>query len=356
MDSCFHGVYLDPASPTSLLGTQGYFGINPASSISWDNKWTNNVDTLKVDGATWQQQIIRWVYDQSLGINSDWSPEPGAGFVFEIPGDLHESCIIPQGPPDPKERNLLYGPAVGDSTLTDGYDSEEFILSDKQSFYKQAKHDPGILNQGTPDDVVFQAEYDSLKQTNTGKLDEVTDSLVTNNKTSANQLLSGIQTASQYEDNAKFANLILASEYDPFFDRDRDTIDLLTFIAGQHPFYGGESVFSARAILHTDVFDQLPLLRRSREVTSSETEKENLYKGKLFPNPSGDEVTFIFQKSKEGLYYLKVFDIYGSLLALYNLPQSELKINLTGLNQGVYYFSLFENNVPVEIHKLSIVR
>ncbi|HRC32338.1 MAG TPA: hypothetical protein PK736_02725 [Bacteroidia bacterium] len=159
MENCWNGVYLDDASPTSFLSTQGIFGATQATSTTWDNKWINNIGGFKIDGATWLQQNITWIYDPAL--SSEYDPDPSAGFVTRQPGDLH-NCYTPP-PINDGERARIFGSAVGDSTATDGYDSLEFVIIDKEKFFKSATTNPAILALGTNNDAKYIAEYDSLK-------------------------------------------------------------------------------------------------------------------------------------------------------------------------------------------------
>jgi hypothetical protein len=354
MIGCYHGVYLDPNSPTSLLSTQGNYTGVPANDKTWDNKWTSNVGSTKVDGATWGNQLIRWVYDSSLPSTSDWSPAPSAIFVLTAPGDLHNGCYIPQMLNE-QERNALFGDAVGDSTDTDG-DSLEFVLTDKETFYKQVKKEPSILDLNVASDYDYATAFAALQTTNIGKYEQVKEDISVNDKTTALQNLIAITDANAIDANKKYVASLIAMEFNPASDADSDTVAVLTNIAYLHPFYGGQAVYWARGILRLKIEDELPTLRRSHEQKeNSELFSEGIH-GKLFPIPANESATFAYEHKENVRVIITILDALGTSLMSYTFEGNEINFPVSNLAPGIYYVRVYEDSAVKEEHKLSIIR
>jgi|GEM_PF-3179104 len=121
MEFCYHGVYMDPMSLTSMLTVQGVFTINPNTSVSWDNKWHGNI-SFKVGGSVPQFAFILWGYDPAAG--ADYNPSPSAPILASFMANLHNGCAIPH-PPGPKkisfsgsyQETLYPNPAISSVTF-----------------------------------------------------------------------------------------------------------------------------------------------------------------------------------------------------------------------------------------------
>jgi hypothetical protein len=126
-------------------------------------------------------------------------------------------------------------------------------------------------------------------------------------------------------------------------------------IAYQHPFYGGDAVYCARAILHLDVVDELPQLRRANtHQQSKELQATKMKKGKLLPNPANYSVTFTFNGKFENKLILKIVDGLGKLVMQEETVNNDIKLPTSNLVQGIYEVIVFDGNGFLESHRLTI--
>ncbi|MBK8847310.1 MAG: hypothetical protein IPO27_12515 [Bacteroidetes bacterium] len=91
---------------------------------------------------------------------------------------------------------------------------------------------------------------------------------------------------------------------------DTTIIEQLYALVYTHPFYGGEAVYWARAILHIDVIDEMPQLRKGRPNIQNQNVLK-LQNGKLLPNPAKDYVLFNYEKNKSDKISLEIIDCIG---------------------------------------------
>ena len=167
----------------------------------------------------------------------------------------------PLAPMDWIDREKAFGKTVNGISVNDPY-SRYFKYAAEEAFYKTAKSDLSLLTMNVSTDLLYQNKYYELQHNNIGNYESVKDSLAGGNGVSALQQLAVIVDRNLMEENKRRVISIIASGYDPSLDADSDTIMVLTNIAMMHPFYGGEAVYWARAILHLIVEDELPPLRR----------------------------------------------------------------------------------------------
>jgi hypothetical protein len=251
----------------------------------------------------------------------------------------------------------MFGYAVGDSTITDG-DSLEFVITDKESFYKAAKDDASILTQGVPADAQFLSEYNSLEVSNIGKYEAVKDLIKDGDKLAALVNISNIADQNVIEENKKIVSSIISLDYDPYIDSDSDTVSTLNQIALMHPFYGGEAVYWARAILRLNVLDELLPYRKSRNI-KQEFERSILsVSDKLYPNPATNDVTFVSHDHFDVGEVLEFYNEFNELICHYNLPKdaSLFKFNVSNLNAGVILVRRIREGKIVSNEKLVIMK
>ncbi|MEP7263470.1 MAG: T9SS type A sorting domain-containing protein [Bacteroidota bacterium] len=251
------------------------------------------------------------------------------------------------------ERDEIFGKVIGDSIINDP-DSLDFKYNNKETFYKAAKAEDILLHLGTANDAKYQQEFESLSQSNIGKYDEVKEHLQNEEQLLALQKLAVIVDENLKEQNLKTVNSIIALLYNPAMDADSDTVAILNVIAYMHPFYGGEAVYWSRAILHLDVEDELPQLRRPQHQQNG-SEISSLH-GKLFPIPANESVTFRYEHDEDVKISFTVTNALGQVLSICRLAENEINFSTASLPPGIYYLKVFENNVMKEDHKLTIIR
>ncbi len=252
-------------------------------------------------------------------------------------------------------RDQAFGKVIGDSTINDP-DSLEFKYNNKEAFYEAAQSDNSLLQLGNSNDLLYQQEFANLEQSNIGKYQEVKEHLQKNETSEAIQKLSAIVDLNLKEQHLKTVNSIIALLYDPAMDADSDTVVVLESIAYQHPFYGGEAVYWARAILHLNIIDKLQPLRRSLSTSQPNIENKSKFLGKLYPNPAKNEVTFSYPHSEFENITIKIVDTYGKELLESRLLEYETKFNIAGYLQAVYYIHVYVNGIDTEVHRMVIIR
>ena len=256
---------------------------------------------------------------------------------------------------DDERRESAFGEIVGDSTVNDP-DSLNFKYAGNETFYKTAKDDETLLDLNVPTDPIYQEKFEELQLSNIGKFEEAKDSLLNGNSTAAIMKLATIIDENLMEENKKYVASVIASEYNVELDADSDTVNVLNSIAFMHPFYGGEAVFWARAILHIDVDDIMPALRRGQFEPYDNITEVNELKGTLHPNPASNEVTFTHGYSDNAEVKIKIYDVYGKQIALYKLESKNITFNITGYHQAIYYIHVYINDLEKETHKLTIIK
>ena len=260
MAGCWHGVYFDDQGGANKLLDQGEWFNNASQSTSWNNHWLNNIDD-RISGSN-LSQFLRWTYS---GGDDDPNPHPfPSAVLLSEPCSLTITSCIPYDPNHNEQmRSAAYGDAVGDSSEAD-VDSLQYAYSDKQTFYRQANQDPSILNLGNALDATYQAKFSSLTETDMGKFEEAKIYLAAGNTSLALVKLAAMQNQNTIDQNKYFIGILIASGYSPNHDADSDTVALVHAIAVQHPFYGGEGVYMARAMLHVNIHDILPQYRKAK--------------------------------------------------------------------------------------------
>jgi hypothetical protein len=122
-----------------------------------------------------------------------------------------------------------------------------------------------------------------------------------------------------------------------------------------HPFYGGEGVYMARAMLNLTVIDRIPALRKA---SHHEQKPEIIPSGKFYPNPASSEVTYVSNKEFEKGDNLEIFDNVGSLIKIISLPEKQNKFtfNVANLQSGVYYSKVISASKEKRVEKLVIIK
>lgn len=285
---------------------------------------------------------------------SEYDPQPSAFFVDPQPGDLH-NCLTPP-PINEGERGRMFGSAVGDSTATDGYDTLEFVTVDKETFFNSANANPAILNLGTANDANYIAEYDSLKKTNIGAIKEVVDSLNNGKNTYALNKLNLIIDQNLIEYNKKYIATLVALNYQAETDADSDTIVSVLNIGMMHPFYGGEAVYWARAMLHLNIIDVLPQFRKSKNDAQDGVIDKIRPKGSVYPNPTAALINFEFKNNNTNKINLIIQDVYGSIIDTQFMASDKIILDVSNYAPSVYFIHVYVNGNEEEVHRFTIIK
>lgn len=328
MEQCYHGSYLQDIS--TVVSPQG----NPTES--WNNKWVSNAGPTKVDGNFLFGPQITWYYYPGAGAN--YSPIPSAQFVLVTTSSGTYPCTAPLMSLDDDDRERAFGKTVRDSVIND-VDSAYFKQAANEAFFISATADTTLLDLNNQTDPLFQAKYNELQQSNIGKYEEVKKLLAESNNALALQKLAAIVDLNMIEQNKRYVASLIAMEYNPSLDADSDTLMLLTNIAYQHPFYGGEAVYWARAILHLDVEDVMPSLRRGNQNFNTTENSAEIIDDKLSPNPAKGLVTFSSLYDFTKGEFIEISDMLHHGIFTLKLPagQKSVTIKTDKLEPGIYF-------------------
>lgn len=190
------------------------------------------------------------------------------------------------------------------------------------------------------------------------------------NKTVANQnytnslanqqlsLLNNISTTQSYEQN-------LVNVYKVYFATlakginhlNADQENLITTVANQCPLTGGSGTLDARAIYNickskTHVFDN-----NCTTATPRSTDRAEIGKLTVSPNPANDVVEVKFKLSKSEKGRLQIINSFGQILVDLEVGDTNQKIiSVSQYSSGIYYVRLIEDNTITQIHKVCIVK
>ena len=135
----------------------------------------------------------------------------------------------------------------------------------------------------------------------------------------------------------------------------------LESIAGQCPLTGGSAVFKARSLLamvQDFIYDDEMLCEQIGERGNKGFDISNSHIFTLFPNPAKNEVTASFSSSSELNREIVLSDATGKEIWHKEVPKSNRSVvfETTGMQPGVYFCTLLENDVRRGIEKLIIIR
>ncbi|MEO8087938.1 MAG: T9SS type A sorting domain-containing protein, partial [Bacteroidota bacterium] len=348
METCWHGVYKDGAGINTVVTTQGSLG----SHESWNNKWIDipqGVITNRIEG-TPPTPLTIWIYN-SLG-QSPFVPIPYNPFYYTLqPVTTSNGCLAP-APMADGDREKAFGATVRDTIINDP-DSLYFKYLSKKAYYDAVSTDNTLLSLSASTDPLYQDKYEELDESNIGKFNEINVDLINKENTAALAKLTSLQEENTIESNLKIMQTVIALEYTVDMDADSDTLVVVRNIAYQHPFYGGQAVFMARAMLHLDVEDELPQMRKAGHNQGSEVPKTA---GSLYPNPTSNEATFHLDHLKSDNVNILVYDIFGKKVEQLIMAGNDLSFSTRNLNAGVYIMKIIVNGTENEMHRLTILR
>ena len=70
-------------------------------------------------------------------------------------------------------------------------------------------------------------------------------------------------------------------------------------------------------------------------------EEINNYKVSVYPNPVQNQLNFELNTSN---FSVKIIDVTGKTISNSSTLSNKLKVNTTSLNNGIYFYSVFNNN------------
>ncbi|MEO8086891.1 MAG: hypothetical protein ABI763_08735 [Bacteroidota bacterium] len=317
--------------------------------------WNSAGSSYDFAGSLLGGLIVKWYS------NSSPTKEPGLGLInlniFSPTGSI-SGCQTAQSPADDK-RKENFGSAITDSTDYGEDFPEENEYQDKEAFYNAALKDSTILTLGLPDDVVFQNAFDSLSQTNLATISDVKQLLDLNNVSSALVVNNTIAPVNASEANSKEAHQLFAAYRMNYSLSSTQKVQALS-IGVQTALEGGLDVYTMRALLNEDVFDDIDIsvnLRRASNQHSA-TEQQIVNYDQLHPNPASHIVNFT-SRTDFGLDdRIAVYNFLHQKIIEYKLPlnNKSFVLDIESIVGGIYSVIHFSGNESVSKSKLVIIK
>ena len=177
---------------------------------------------------------------------------------------------------------------------------------------------------------------------------DTTDDLIT-------QTLDSLANQNTIESNSDFVRLVDSVYYSNDTVPDPETILQLNNIAHTHPYYGGDAVYFARALLKLDIEDRLQWTERKMSNHQTKISDAALH-GRLFPNPTSESITFTYLIDDNQKYELVIYDKLGRAISQCGIRKNSTVISTALYQQGVYFVELMENDRLKEVYRLTIIR
>ena len=343
---CFHGFHLVNADlPRQGTGTE-----------DWENNWpgahTNDIIGTTANG------ILDWDYPNAgTSPCSDCDPTVNTGYVQKHGQNQHNQNCAPPNAPLVEQRDKEFGATVMDTIIYDGFPDEN-KYQDKEQFYKKGSDDSTFLALGVSNDIVYQNEFDSLAQTNVGKLKAVEDNLKNENFSAAASLNQTISPINQIEENKKQVvelQLSLNAHNDSMTSSEKVQWNL---IADQDAIHGGEAVCIARARLNKDVVDDPIGYYRLAHQEATNTSVPVTTHGKMVPNPAREEVIYYYEIDKDKTGVLEIKDMTGRLLLEKKIEgqSNNISVSVSQVAPGIYFYRSFCDGAIVDESKLIIIK
>ena len=258
-----------------------------------------------------------------------------------------------------------YSASVGSpdyfSEQPDIFCSTSYVPLMEEVFYKLMRSDTSWLHLHVPSDSVYIDRYNAGKSGNAGNFATVQDSIASQNYSSASGILTGITSSLEQDLDKKFVLDCYLKYIADTLTLDSATFENLNKVAVQHPLYGGEGVYFARAMLNLDIIDILPGDEESRMANTASPPENKLIDqqdGKLYPSPTKGRVIFEMSSAFGASAKLDIYNSYGSLATSYPLNPNDrsAEFNLSELKPGIYSCRLYNSTNLKMIKKLVIIR
>lgn len=162
----------------------------------------------------------------------------------------------------------------------------------------------------------------------------------------------------QQEDNTKQTLTINMQGFSTNPTPAATAIATLDEIAHQHPFYGGVAVYYARAMLHINVEDVLPQLRKAHQQNQPATKNQIKSTVKLQPNPANSIVTILSNQPFGSNARLQIENTIGNNVTEFAISANSTSytFNTSFLSNGIYTCKLVLGDEVIGIQRLVIVK
>ena len=378
MNGNYHGVNLNNATIGEYDGGSSY-EIGQTNSPH-DNTWTTN--NLRVYGTTAAVNHI-WYWDNSGGSYNpnpiNINPPPTYSFTTQsttssnycqnnTPSGCNYSPPAPlmaPSPPSSIDREKAIGYAVSllypsTSSLSSSTNIQNQLYSNSANYYlvkhtfNRIKEKPVYLSLGNPNDAKYQQFYNYVEQSNIGKFWNVKNYILHDNFNSASSVLNSIIPQNLQETTSKTVYEIYLKYWaKEIFEMSSQDSVILNYEAHENPIYAGEDVYLARNMLGLYLVN-LPASFNSRIAgTKASVSDINVY-----PNPAKTQITLEFKNEVSAGSRFVLYSLEGKMLIDKQLDAGEkiFEINISMLENGVYFYNIINNNCKGKNNKLVIMK
>ena len=360
-ESCFNSTYFSNNNSSNQLTNQGIDvytsgSYDPTLSEGWKNHWVSPVSD-KAAGVLLAPNIFNWMYKSSGSFDYDPGNYPTLFTTF--PADNETGSCTPAFTTDEGLRDQAFGSLVYDSVIAHT-DSSEIKYLMEEVFYKLMRSDTSWLHLHVPSDSVYIDRYNAGKTGNAGNFATVQDSIASQNYSSAALILTGITSSLVQDLDKKFVLDCYLKYIADTLTLDSATFENLNKVAVQHPLYGGEGVYFARAMLNLDIIDILPGEEESRMANTASPPNTTFKKqqGIFYPNPARENIRYEYPGLIEEDSWIDVYDNLGLEVkrVLLHKGSTGVTFSVSQLPPGMYLCRVFINNAYSQSNKLIIIR
>jgi hypothetical protein len=349
MTLCYYGVNLETAD----IGNQG------SANAPLNNQWINNINPYRVFGTLNNSASVNWFYANNLSGNytvtttpiQQWYVTGGFGFATTpTPSATPDPCFDmksagqqPQPSYSAIDRNDILGNIV-QNTSTDSlslYDVDIYMAI--ENAYDFVKRNPAILSLGASNDKKFSAYFNLLDNSSIGKFYQLNYSIANSDYVAAKTAYTGLIATNAIEENYLTATGILLNTWaqDIFAFTSADSATLFN-IALQHPITAGKGVYLARAMLGLMVSDNISENNLKMQNSGNSISENSVI---LYPVPAKGELNFLLPNAdSKTSETLKIYNALGILLCTKEFTGSNYIMNISGFENGVYYYIIENNN------------
>ncbi len=343
---CFDGFYFLPGCD---IGDQV---INPTNGnpTPTGNIWTSSINS-DLNGGIFPG--IFWYRDASYspvvaGTMVGGSLN-GAGNTTTLSGNPSACTIIPLFAPPAIDREQNAGVPVLNPTPTPGSEQGYIV---RQKAHQKLREVPSWMTLGTPQDSLYTNFYMEQDNSNIGLFRNFEDMAAVDSAVLAGAILGTIVDTNVSETNLKTVYSIYQQTWmqgvNEFSAADSMTLEN---IAVQPSADAGEAVYAARVMLAIQVDDDAP----SGERYGAEMEEESISTMEIFPNPATNQVTINPNLAENQSGVVEVSDVQGKIVLSKPVTAGSTTLDVSGLDNGLYFVQLIVDGELVETNKLEIV-
>ncbi|HNQ12412.1 MAG TPA: T9SS type A sorting domain-containing protein [Bacteroidia bacterium] len=204
-------------------------------------------------------------------------------------------------------------------------------------------------------DLVQSYNIENPYLSNPDWMDHYLDSLTANN--------DAISTSNVFEQNEKLVNeLYLQTVSREIYSFNSSQQSQLWSICNQCPYVAGDAVFRARALyaLVNDsmYFNDLTLCKNAGIINRFEAEASEAESFQIYPNPSSGMFTIALSEFIDaGNLSIAIYTMQGTLVKQIDvsLANREMKVDLLGMEPGIYFAALLQNQSIHSVQKLVVI-